>query len=231
MALIITFADPAFMDFQHFTSTLFQRLRQPLPGRQAQLKMSSMRRIQELLNLGIPSHAHQSSVLLLLYPFQAFIGIVLILRPAYGGVHGGQISFPGGKREESDHSPVDTALREASEEIGIDSAEIRVIGQLTNLYIPPSNFLVTPVVACTAEKPHFIADPAEVERIIEVSLHDLLDEGNVEKYRFKTGIGITLQAPCYHVSGIRIWGATAMMLSEFLEVVRPLIRSAEESHA
>ncbi len=219
------------MDFQNLTASLFQQLRQPLPGREAQLKMSSMRRIQELLNLGIPSHANKSSVLLLVYPYLGSIGIVFILRPEYGGVHGGQISFPGGKREKSDRSPVDTALREASEEIGINKGEIYVGGQLTDLYIPPSNFVVTPVVASTGERPRFVPDPSEVERIVEVSVHDLLDERNIEKYRFKTGIGITFQAPCYHVSGVRIWGATAMILSEFLEVIRPVIRSAEEFHA
>ena len=158
------------MDLTKFIEFLEKRLQKPLPGKPAQLKMSSLARIQKLLRLSPPENAVQSSVLILLYPYMGSVGLVLMLRPEYPGIHSGQISLPGGKYEETDESLIYTALREAQEETGIDPGQVQILGQLTEMYIPPSNFLVTPVVGYQPSRPFFTANPKEVEKIIEIRL-------------------------------------------------------------
>ena len=210
------------MDFREFIILLEKRLQKPLPGRSSQLKMSSLTRIRELMSLPTPEDATQSSVLILLYPLERKIGLVLMLRPEYKGVHSGQISLPGGKFEETDESLIYTALREAKEEIGIDPTQVQIIGQLTEMYIPPSHFLVAPIVGFQASRPQFTADPKEVARIIEIKLDDLLDEKNVQMKKMKLRLGITLKVPSFFIDGNIIWGATAMILSELKEVIKEI---------
>jgi 8-oxo-dGTP pyrophosphatase MutT (NUDIX family) len=207
------------MEFTEFVRLLEKRLQRPLPGRTAQLKMSSMSRIRELMSSSIPEDATQSSVLILFYPFEESVGLVLMLRPEYPGVHSGQISLPGGKFEENDDSLIYTALREAREEIGIDPRQVQVIGQLTEMYIPPSNFMVTPVVGYQTSRPVFLADPKEVAAIIEIKLDDLLDDGNKMMKEIKLSHGYSLNVPTYYINDNVIWGATAMILSELREIV------------
>jgi 8-oxo-dGTP pyrophosphatase MutT (NUDIX family) len=207
------------MEFAEFLVLLENRLLRPLPGRTAQLKMSSLVRIQELMRFSPPDDVKQSSVLILLYPNAGKTGLVLMLRPEYSGVHSGQISFPGGKHEETDESLIYTALREAQEEIGIDPIKVQIIGQLTELYIPPSNFLVTPIVGYQISKPQFVAEPKEVASIIEIKLDDLLDEKNRQMKKMKLSLGFSIKVPSYCIDGNIIWGATAMILSELKEIV------------
>ncbi|MCX6307094.1 MAG: CoA pyrophosphatase [Bacteroidetes bacterium] len=207
------------MEFTEFILLLEKRLQEPLPGKPAQLKMSSLARIQELMRFSTPEEATQSSVLILFYPTEGTIGLVLMLRPEYRGVHSGQISLPGGKYEETDESLIYTALREAREEIGIDPTRVQIIGQLTEMYIPPSNFMVTPVVGYQATQPVFTADPKEVAKVIEIKLDDLLDTGNRQMKKMKLSLGITLKVPSYCIEGNIIWGATAMILSELREII------------
>jgi 8-oxo-dGTP pyrophosphatase MutT (NUDIX family) len=212
------------MELTHFIHLLEQRLQLPLPGQAAQLRMSSMKRIRELLTPRSMDDARQSSVLILLYPLADSIGLVLMLRPEYGGVHSGQISLPGGKREETDETLVSTALRESKEEIGVDPRQVQIIGQLTELYIPPSNFLVTPIVGYQATRPEFTADPKEVSKIIEIRIDDLLDNGNIQVKNIKLNQGITVTAPVFMINDNTIWGATAMILSEFKQILGELSR-------
>jgi 8-oxo-dGTP pyrophosphatase MutT (NUDIX family) len=213
------------MEFDDFVLALEKRLQQNLPGKPAQLKMSSLARIRELIKLA-PSHdAVLSSVLILLYPYAGKIRLVLMLRPEYPGVHSGQISLPGGKSEDSDESVVFTALREAQEEIGIDPGSVQIIGRLTEMYIPPSNFIVTPVVGFQTRRPDFHADPKEVARIIEIDLDDLLDKENIKTKKIKLRPGFALKVPSYFIDGNIIWGATAMILSEFREISKEIIEA------
>lgn len=207
------------MEFTEFVRFLEKRLQSPLPGRIAQLKMSSISRMHELMTYSVPEDATQSSVLILFYPFEENAGFVLMLRPEYPGVHSGQISLPGGKFEENDDSLIYTALREAREEIGIDPLQVQVIGQLTEMYIPPSNFMVTPVVGYQTSRPVFLADPKEVAAIIEIKLADLLDDGNKMMKEIKLSHGYSLNVPTYYINDNVIWGATAMILSELREIV------------
>ena len=207
------------MKFTEFVVLLEHRLKKPLPGRSAQLKMSSLARVQELMRFSPPEDATQSSVLILLYPLAGKTGLVLMLRPEYKGVHGGQISLPGGKYEETDESLIYTALREAQEEIGIEPSHVQIIGQLTEMYIPPSNFIVTPIIGYQAFQPRFTADPKEVALIIEIKLDDLLDEKSRQMKKMKLSLGFSFKVPSYCIDGHIIWGATAMILSELKEIV------------
>lgn len=206
------------MFFEDLIEQLTKRLREPLPGLNAHLKMASQSRLKWLMEGMDWSKAKRSGVLILLYPDNGTIKTVLILRPDYEGMHGGQVSLPGGKREESDTDLVDTALRETQEELGIPSHSVHVIGTLSELYIPPSNFLVLPVVGFTPDRPSFKPDPVEVKEIIEVDIQQLSDPyfRTTKEIRVK---GFTLSAPCYIVNGATIWGATAMILSELAEII------------
>jgi 8-oxo-dGTP pyrophosphatase MutT (NUDIX family) len=210
------------MDFAEFIRRLTNRLQAELPGRNAQMKMSSMVRMREMLNFIQPEDAIRSSVLVLLYPVYHEIRFVLMLRPDYDGVHSGQISFPGGKYEDGDESLIYTALREASEEIGINPSHVQVLGQLTEMYIPPSNYVVTPVVGFMNSRPEFVPEPSEVARIIEIRLADLMDKKNIQKKKMKLRYGFSIRVPSFFIDGNIIWGATAMMLSEFREIVKEI---------
>jgi len=210
------------MEFLSFITALEERLKMALPGRSAQLKMASMSRIQALMKYLPTENAVQSSVLVFLYPRDLDIYLVLIRRADYNGIHSGQIGFPGGKYEDDDQSLVFTALREAKEEIGIDITQVQVLGLLTELYIPPSNFLVTPVVGYMPFQPHFTADCKEVAAILEIRISDLLDKSNIQKKKITLRHGIPLKVPAYFIDGNVIWGATAMILSEFCTIIKTI---------
>ena len=204
-----------------FFLALQRRLSQPLPGELAHQQMASSERT------GAPSRAvpnektRQSAVLLLLYPYQHDLWLPLILRPVYDGVHGGQMALPGGGAEYYDRSLVHTALREAQEEIGIKATDVHVLGELTQLYIPPSNFLVKPIVGYLPYRPDFFPDSREVAGIVEVNLQTLADKQIIgSKEMFVRNV--LLQAPFYNIHGHTVWGATAMMLSEFLMLLEGL---------
>jgi 8-oxo-dGTP pyrophosphatase MutT (NUDIX family) len=160
-----------------------------------------------------------ASVLLLIYPDTNNHGsIVFIKRAVYDGHHSGQISFPGGKQEPIDSTLAITALRESHEEIGITPKDIRIIGQLTNLYIPVSNFLVHPFIGYMTQSPNFIIDKKEVDYIIEFPLKDLL---NLEiKQMQKEFLDKTRIIPYFSVKNEIIWGATSMILNEFIQIIK-----------
>ena len=201
---------------------LAERLKKPLPGLDAQLLMAGRRRIKFPFKSVDAAKAIPSGVLILLYPSGDEIYFVLIRRPDYSGVHARQIGLPGGKFETSDGNITETAIREAKEETGIDPDRIRLIGSLTPLYIPPSNFIVTPAVAYTIERPDFKGDPREVDEIIEVKLNSFLDDSFVTVKRFKLFLGVSENFPCFYIDRNIIWGATAMILSEFRVILQEI---------
>ena len=209
-------------DFEEFVQRLGHRLDKPLPGREAQVKMAPYpvdeSRFEE--NLNKPSKP--GGVMLLLYPHNGDIYLPLMKRPTYAGAHSGQVSFPGGKFEQEDVDLRNTALRETEEEIGVRSENIKVIGSLSELFIIASNFKVYPSVGFIKERPVFIPDAVEVESVLEVSLSQLRDTSRrgVEKMTFGN---YTIHSPYFDVEGHVVWGATAMMLSEFLDVTAELI--------
>lgn len=204
--------------FHSFTDKLRQEL-EDLPGWQAQYKMSPQFRMKPDDSAPYLKNARMGGVLIAFYPHNNDIYTVLIKRPVYKGVHSGQVAFPGGKQEEGDHDIIHTALREAEEEVGISKDSVEVLSTLTELYIPPSNFLVTPVIGITLERPHFVPQQREVDAILEVPVHQLLDEKIVGIKEVTPREGVTFNTPYFDVNGHTIWGATAMMISELNAVL------------
>jgi 8-oxo-dGTP pyrophosphatase MutT (NUDIX family) len=188
-----------------------------LPGLESQCKMAPVGRIS-FPKGGNPA---TGSVLLLLYPEES-IHIVMIRRTDYPGPHSGQISFPGGKTEPADRDPAHTALREAREETGVPERDIEILGQISPLYIPVSNFSIVPVVGFTGTKPRFKPDPREVNYLITPLLSDFLREDSVRTKTILIG-NETITAPYYHINNEEVWGATAMIMSEFLEIAGDLV--------
>ena len=183
-----------------------------LPGREAQRQMAPDYRGE-----ADPSaYPVPAAVLILLYPSGERTGLVFIKRNEYDGPHSAQVSFPGGAWEKGDGSLANTAVREAREELGVDG-EIVLLGQMTDLDIPVSNFRVTPFVAHTPERPVFRPDPSEVQYVIESTVEALLDPSarQTETWDFRE---MQVDVPFYEVNGEKIWGATAMMLCEFLQL-------------
>jgi 8-oxo-dGTP pyrophosphatase MutT (NUDIX family) len=205
-------------DFNTFIAKLEKQLRKPLPGNEAHLKMASRVRLNELRGKYDTSSAKQSSVLILLYPYNGSIFTVLMKRNSYNGVHSGQISFPGGSYEKSDGSFIETALREANEEVGILPGNVKVIGELSDMYIPPSNFMVHPIVGFSMERPQLIPDTMEVAEIVEANLSVIFEDRDFKEKELEVR-GQIIKTPYYEVNGHVVWGATAMMLSELKEVV------------
>ena len=208
--------------FQDFISKFEERLRQPLPGAEAQFKMASRFRLPIDMEQFDLSKARKGAVLILLYPHEEKINTILTLRPSYDGVHSGQVSFPGGKLDPTDESLAAAALREAEEEVGLNRNEITLIGTITNLYIPPSNFLVSPFVGIMNKKPLLTRNEREVEKIMEVPVTHFLNEKIKGNKTVTPSEFLSFETPYYDVEGHAVWGATAMMLSELMEIIRHL---------
>jgi 8-oxo-dGTP pyrophosphatase MutT (NUDIX family) len=187
-------------------------LQKPLPGIAAQIQLAPEYRLESLRTTP-PADARAAGVLILLYPHGGAWHFPLMKRVEDGLAHGGQISLPGGSQEAGE-SLRETALREACEEIGAACAHVEVIGQLSTIYIPPSNFLVTPTVGCVDQRPDFQCDPREVAELIEVPLSTLFDRDVVKREPW-TLRGVTVEVPFYQIGPHKVWGATAMILSEF----------------
>lgn len=205
--------------FLGFVEQLANRLNAPLPGEVAQFLMAPVGRRDSKLYEAEKQNARKSAVLILLYPHEQTIHTLLIQRPVYEGVHSGQVAFPGGKFEEEDIHLMNTALREANEEVGVVKDDVQIVGKLTDLYIPPSNFLVSPYIGYTPFKPEFIADAYEVNKLIPTDLFGLNNPDLVSEQVIKHGSGYTLKTPCYVIDDLIVWGATAMMISELNAVV------------
>lgn len=185
-----------------------------LPGWEAQAQMATKFRSRPDKTQEYYKNARQGAVLILFYPQDDIIKTTLIERPVYEGVHSGQIAFPGGKKEEDDADLITTALREANEEVNVDPQQVIIVGSLTELYIPPSNFLVTPVVGFSRERPDLQPDTFEVANILEVSLQELTDPNVRGVKPITPREGITFDSPYFNLQGRTVWGATAMMISE-----------------
>jgi len=203
-----------------FITALKKQLSHPLPGQAAQAKMASGTRSKFPT---VPKEAKEACVLCLLYPKADKWHIALMRRVSSTNPkdrHSGQMSFPGGKMEATDASYEQGALRETEEEMGIPAEAIEVLGKLTPMYIPVSNFIVYPFVGMLATTPTFIPEVAEVKQIVELPLKLLLNK-KTRQIRDITIRDYTIKdVPYFNVFGNVVWGATAMMLSEFVEVIR-----------
>ncbi len=206
-----------------FILKIQQRLQQPLPGEEAQYRMAPTYRPRMSAAQIHAMNPRIGGVLMLLYENNNEWHTVFTQRRKYEGVHSGQMSFPGGKKEPQDKSIVETALRETEEEIGVASSSVEVIGRLTELYIPPSNFLVHPVVAHWQGEKIFKPQEREVQEIVEIPLSFFCDEKNVCLTEINLQQGLKTEVPAFVYGEHVIWGATAIMLSEFREVVMEVL--------
>jgi len=154
----------------------------------------------------------------LLYPHNGRWYLPLILRAQDAGVHSGQVSLPGGAREGAE-TPMETALREAQEELGIPPQVVTIIGTLTSLYIPASGYRITPVVGYTLRRPAFLPRATEVQQVLEAPLSLFITEETVSEEAWQLG-GLPVRLPFYRVGEHKVWGATAMILSELAAVLR-----------
>jgi len=201
-----------------FVEDFIKEFNNGLPGPEAQQKMSpSIRNHSNKKN--DPSLARDSSVLILFYQKGEKIYFPLIQRSNGDHKHSGQISLPGGKYELSDKNLISTAIRETEEELGLQAEKIHVIGPITGLYIPISNFQVQPVIGYYEGAPEFKADSFEVEQVIEAEVQALFKSDN-KKHETIFKNGFKIEAPYYPVKEHKLWGATAMIVSELEELLK-----------
>jgi 8-oxo-dGTP pyrophosphatase MutT (NUDIX family) len=202
-----------------FSNRLKNEILKGLPGTDTQWQMASSDRFLKNFPRFPGKDARVAAVLILLYPHKGTVWTVFMQRPDYKGVHGGQISFPGGKQEAIDNDVIETAMREANEEIGVIKDKINIIGKLTPLFIPVSNMTVTPVIGWTNEKPMYNYNSDEVAFLIEADLKTLLDPSIVKSKPFEIR-GELVDIKYFDYRGCTIWGATAMILNELLILIR-----------
>ncbi|HBZ25772.1 MAG TPA: coenzyme A pyrophosphatase [Rikenellaceae bacterium] len=192
-----------------------------LPGKEAHLKMAPSPRVITLVQeLAPPAQARESAVLVLLTP-PKLAGreqlldweLLLIRRNTYDGVHSGQIAFPGGKRDSEDPDLITTACREAFEELGITRDSFTIIGELSKLYVPPSNFTIYPVLAISTEPICYKPDPREVAEYLTVPLNRF-NPAYSKICRVQAGSYEWVEAPGFVIGEHTVWGATAMIISE-----------------
>ena len=199
-------------------------LKTPLPGREAQLEMAPMYRRPSIINT-VPESAVESAVLVLLSPTNEGRNrtemlswqVLLIRRNSYPGVHSGQISFPGGRREKTDANLWETACREGYEEVGVAGDCLDWVGSLTRIYVPASNFVIYPFMAVDSCRAEIVLDPREAVQYKQVPLSVFNPESAVSlPFTYEEG---TRPAPAWEYEDFIIWGATAMMLAEVYRVV------------
>ena len=208
------------LSLESLVALLSERLQQPLPGVDSHTKMSATAVSGHRLKFKPNGSTKKGAVLILLFEEVGNINFVLTQRPNYNGTHGGQVSFPGGKREEQDPDLIATAVREAEEEIGVRRELVSVIGTLTEFYVGASNHQVLPVLGILKERPVFVRDTYEVAEIFTVPVAHLLDENRIKTTILEIGKEkFQIKAPYFDFHNKVVWGATAAMLSEFRDIL------------
>lgn len=205
------------MNFEDFALAVPKIKNLSLPGFLAHLEMVPPERLnlenQQLPK--VPKTARKAGVLALCYPDSDQITrILLILRPSYSGVHSAQVALPGGGMEKEDYHLEDTALREAEEEVGLSRSDVKIIRSLSRVYIPPSNYHVTPYLAISDRPLSFKPQPAEVAGIIEVPIAQLLHYDSLIRCVQHTSYAGVIDVPAFSLQGHVVWGATAMIINE-----------------
>ncbi len=201
---------------------LQQRLQQPLPGAEAHetLRATPTGLIKPKFDHSLPPKP--GSVMILLYPDGGQIKFPLTKRHEYLGAHGGQVSLPGGKAEPGE-TAIETALRETEEEIGVKAQQIKVVGELSQFFVMPSNFMVIPVIGFVEQRPVYQAQQSEVVRIIEGDISDLIRPDAIRTKEILAAKMYPMLAPHFEIEGEVVWGATAMMLNELRVIVREIL--------
>lgn len=213
-----------FMLFDEFQSRIDQIAAVDSPGlkvHDAILPQIARQRIEAMKRDPNPK---LSGVAALVYPDQHKAKILLIERQSYEGVHSAQIGFPGGKKEDVDEDLERTARREMEEEVGIPSESPNLIRTLTEVYIPPSRFLVQPYLFHLPELPKLKLDPREVKSVVFFSVDELLKEDSIQQGEIMMSNGFKIKTPYFPVDGHKVWGATAMMLNELKFILKESLK-------
>ena len=213
------------MHIDDFSNSISKIENLELPGSASHYKMAPMFRVKELESGKIiKQNPRQAAVMALFYPNMDFqTHLLLILRNTYKGIHSNQIALPGGKMERSDPNLLETALRETQEEVGAVRDRITVIRSMSEVYIPPSNFEVTPYLGLYRKEEPFLRQADEVAAIVEVPLHDFMDDGKIFHQILNTSYAQNVEVPAFKLNGYTVWGATAMILSEIKELFKQVI--------
>jgi 8-oxo-dGTP pyrophosphatase MutT (NUDIX family) len=209
------------MNLSDLATHLKERLQLPLPGSEAHepMRATPVGELRPKFEHKIPPKP--GSVMILLYEESGQIKFPLTKRHDYNGTHAGQVSLPGGKTEPGEDF-IQTALRECEEEIGVSSNEVKVIGRLSNFFVIPSNFMITPVIGFVEFKPRYIPQESEVVKIIEGNLVELIREDAIQLKEILAAKTYRLMAPHFLIENEIVWGATAMMLNELRVIVQRL---------
>jgi 8-oxo-dGTP pyrophosphatase MutT (NUDIX family) len=209
------------MEFQDFLDVIPKIRKESLTGEDSHVKMAPPERKIKMDEIDVANlNPRIAAVMMLVYPKNGKANLALIIRNSYKGVHSSQVAFPGGKAEPEDSSFEQTALRETHEEIGIEPEAITVVRSFSNIYIPPSNFMVSPFLGYSLSELVFFPDPAEVAAMVEVPLEMFLDDQTIVNNRMATSYSESVDVPAFQIDGHVIWGATAMMLSELKDVLK-----------
>lgn len=193
-----------------------------LPGWEAQKIMSPILNAPYRI---VKDDAKQAAVMILLHPdVNNDLSVFYIKRANHNpnDKHSGQISFPGGQKEPNDIDFVHTSLRETQEEIGVEPSDVQVLGQLSSIYVFASNFYVQPVVGYLPYNPKLELQASEVQYTIQTPINQLLSPETIQQKDFKMGPFNAKNMPYYNLNGEVLWGATAMITSEFLAVLDTL---------
>ena len=213
------------MLFKDFIKFIPKIEKEKLLSTDAHIKMAPLERISYLKEENyMDKNPKKAAVLMLFYPKNEITHLALIVRNTYPGVHSSQISFPGGKEELEDDTLEFTALRETEEEVGVAMHKVEVIRQCSEIYIPPSNFLVTPYLGFSTENLEFTPNPDEVKRILELPIHQLLNDEIIVQTKMTTSYATNIDVPAFQVEKYVVWGATAMMLSELKELFKNAVK-------
>jgi len=213
------------MNFNFFEQQISKIKDLPLPGEASQYKMAPESRLEELQRINISQkNPRRAGVMALFYPTNNMgTNLLLILRKTYKGVHSNQVAFPGGKEEKSDDGLLTTALRETYEEVGVAPNDITVIKEISEIFIPPSNFMVQPYIGLYRNPKPFVKQDAEVELILEVPVSDFLDDTLVVSKKMTTSYAVDIEVPAFKLNGYIVWGATAMMMNEIKELLKQVL--------
>lgn len=202
------------MPLREIEGLLRQRLAGTLPGLEAQMRFAPYKVGPDWQ---APTDARIAAALLLLYPHDSGVAVPLTVRASGLARHPGQISLPGGAADAGE-TLIETALREAAEEIAVDPSSVRILGELTPVHVLVSGFTLHPVVGIVDTRPDFAPAPGEVASILEVSLADLRDASRIRQgTRLREGVAV--EYPYFDLLGHQVWGATAMVLGEFICVL------------
>lgn len=206
-------------DLSLLSSFLIERLHFQLPGQHSHQKMIPEGRINLKREVLSGETVRLAAVLIAIFIEDQEIKTIFIKRNTYDGVHSGQIAFPGGRLEPDDPDLVFTAMREAREEVNIDPNSVNILGQLSRIYIPPSQYEVLPVLGTLKEPPILTPDKSEVEEVFTWKLNDLLNPANRNIKQITLSDGNKWEVPCFTLGNHIIWGATSMIISELIDII------------